>query len=452
MKLSDYFLPIQSQSFDVDFFDVRIEETKSTQILIKDSQLVSCLEKPSLGAFIRVFHNGAWSYRSTTGVTQLHTDLEELVALSKNKRGTQKYNPNLNQKNKFFRVNGSDFLEVPLIEKKELLQSYLPIVTELPFIKSSSARYTDIYKKKAYLSSVGTQYEYDFFQGGLLLIATLADGESKFEDYESIYSKTFTGLKNRDAEFKEYFTESLRFIHAPTIEPGKKTVIMNPDVAGVFTHESFGHKSEADFLLADLSAADEWKLGKKVGSDNLSIVDCGQFDDSSGDCPIDDEGNLAQKTYLIKNGVLAGRLHSSETAFVLNEPITGNARAKDFEYEPLVRMTSTYIEPGNQTFDELVASCKEGVYIVGYKHGSGGSTFTIAPNRSYLIKDGKIDQPVRVSVISGSLFETLYNIKGIANDFKNVSGAFGGCGKMAQWPLSVADGGPSILVTNMQVS
>lgn len=452
MNLSKYFESIAKKSYDVDFFDIRIEETKKTMIENQDSQWTSCLEKPSAGAFLRVFHNGVWSYSSTTELSQLEKELDNLVTTSKTLSGSEIYQPTLNQKNEFYRVSGSDFTTTSLSKKRELLASYLPIVTDLAFAKSTAARYVDVYRKKSYFSSIGTQYEYDFFQGGILLRVTLVDGEHKFDDYEQIYSKTFYGLEGRHQEFINYFKESKSFIHAPTVEPGKKTVVLNPDVTGVFTHESFGHKSEADFLLSDLSAALEWNLGKKIAADELSIVDNGQYQDSSGDCPIDDEGNLAQKNYLIKNGILVGRLHSAETAYVFEEPLTGNSRAMDFEHEPLVRMTSTYIEAGTKTFDQLLEECQEGIYIVGYQHGTGGSTFTIAPTRAYSIKNGKIAEPVRVSVISGSLFETLFNIKGIANDFKLNSGVFGGCGKMAQWPLSVADGGPSILVTNMQVS
>lgn len=124
----------------------------------------------------------------------------------------------------------------------------------------------------------------------------------------------------------------------------------------------------------------------------------------------------------------------------------------NFEFEPIVRMTSTYIEGGNVSFNELLKRAEGGIYFYNFKHGSGGSTFTIAPNRAYRIKDGKIAEPVRVSVLSGSVFETLKMIEACGDDFHLESSAFGGCGKMEQSPLPVADGGPSILVSGMQVS
>jgi TldD protein len=219
----------------------------------------------------------------------------------------------------------------------------------------------------------------------------------------------------------------------------------------VFTHESFGHKSEADFMLGDQTAKNEWKIGTKVAADCVSIVDFGGEEENSGYCPIDDEGVIKQKTYLIKNGILQGRLHSLATAAEFGEQPTGNARAISFEFEPIVRMTNTYIEAGQQTESELIAKVKEGLYLADVRHGSGLSTFTIAPIKAYWIRDGKLAEPVKVPVVSGTVFDTLNKISGVAKKVGIQSSAFGGCGKDEQAPLRVADGGPVILIDEMQV-
>ncbi len=199
-------------------------------------------------------------------------------------------------------------------------------------------------------------------------------------------------------------------------------------------------------------ALKEWEIGKKIGSECLTIVDFGGLERTSGYCPIDDEGTYAQKNYLIKSGILTGRLHSLETAVQLDERPTGNSRAMSFEWEPIVRMTSTYIEPGREPVAKILERCEGALLVQGIKHGSGLSTFTIAPYRGYLIgANGKRD-PVRLTVISGSVFETLRNAEAVSSDFQLHSSAVGGCGKMEQWPLPVSDGGPFVLVKEMQVS
>ena len=234
------------------------------------------------------------------------------------------------------------------------------------------------------------------------------------------------------------------------VEAGKYPVVLSPMAAGVFAHESFGHKSESDFMLSDESMKNEWQLGKTVGSPILSIAECGSVQDT-GFVPYDDEGTKARKNYLIKNGVLAGRLHSAMTAAALDEELTGNARAIDCTFEPIVRMTTTYIEGGDLDFDELIAPIEKGYFIKTINHGSGMSTFTIAPSVAYEIVNGKLGRPVQISVISGSVFETLGLIDGLTKDVELLSFVTGGCGKMEQMGLPVGFGGPYVRVSTMNV-
>ena len=203
-------------------------------------------------------------------------------------------------------------------------------------------------------------------------------------------------------------------------------------------------------MLGDEAMAKEWTLGKKVGSDILTIRESGVFQ-GSGYVPYDDEGTAATDTYLIKKGVLTGRLHSASTAAALNEQLTGNARAISCDYEPIVRMTTTFVEGGDSTFEQLIAPIKHGYYIYDFKHGSGMSTFTIAPNIAYEIVDGKVAGPVKIAVLTGNVFETLGLIDGVGNDRQILSFVTGGCGKMEQYPLNVGLGGPHIRVSKMNV-
>lgn len=130
---------------------------------------------------------------------------------------------------------------------------------------------------------------------------------------------------------------------------------------------------------------------------------------------------------------------------------TGNARAIDCTFEPIVRMTTTYIEGGDLDFDQLIAPIKKGYYIKTIRHGSGMSTFTIAPSLAYEIVDGKLGRPVQISVLTGSVFETLGLIDGLTRDVQLLSFVTGGCGKMEQMNLPVGFGGPYVRVSSMNV-
>jgi TldD protein len=147
---------------------------------------------------------------------------------------------------------------------------------------------------------------------------------------------------------------------------------------------------------------------------------------------------------------MVGRIHSRETAAAMGEPVTGNARAIDYHYPPIVRMTNTIIEPGTASFEDMLAEIKLGIYA---KNWYGGTTtleqFTFSAGEAYMIRNGKVAELVRPVVLSGNLFTTLANIDLVGNDLRISQG--GGCGKAGQSPLPVSDGGPHVRIQNVLV-
>lgn len=460
MHLSKLVSALDGLSLSAEYWDVRMEDTFETMVVIRDGEVVTCASSPALGAFVRVRKNGFWLYQSTTEIATLKEVLERLdretvptaPASSPSTNGEAPFRAE--KQAPFERLSFSDtkFSAVPLERKLALAKRYDVVLEKTSKVVSRWVIYKDLYKTKSYLNSVGTKFEFDFNQGGFRCWYTMKDGDSMFEDAWRNYATRFEDLAGKEDALAAHAKESLEFLDAPAIEPGKYKVLLDPKVAGIFTHESFGHKSEADFMIGNTEALEEWKLGSKIGADCLTIVDYGGHERTSGWCPIDDDGTPCQKNYLIKDGVLTGRLHSRETARQLGESPTGNSRALNFEFEPIVRMTSTYIEPGTESLEAIMKRSEGAILVKGSKHGSGLSTFTIAPSRGYRIASGGKLEPLRLTVISGSIFETLNNVEAVSSDFELDSTAIGGCGKMEQAPLPVSDGGPYVLVKDMQVS
>lgn len=451
-RLSQLKTQLSGIQLDCDYWDVRIEDTIETRIDLQNDELISSAAAPSLGAFLRVRKNSFWLYEATTNLQEIRN---KLISLAEQSVPTVDHSAFPSQKqNAFVKIQHQEnaFSLVNLEKKVELARAYRKTAQSNSKVKMTSIRYRDLYKIKSFLNSVGTEFEYDFNQAGVGIFFKIKEEDFLFEDYFYLYATKFDELKNKENDLLKHINESEEFLRAPAIEPGKYRVLLNPEVAGVFTHESFGHKSEADFIIGNDEALEEWKLGKQIASTCLSIVDCGSHENTSGYCPIDDEGTLAQKNYLIKNGILTGRLHSIDTAGKLSEVPTGNGRAMSFEWEPIVRMTSTYIEPGTESLDSIMKRSEGAIYIEGYNHGSGLSTFTIGPIRGYVIGKNGTKKPVRLSVISGSVTQTLKDIEAVSSDFALKSSAIGGCGKMEQFPLPIADGGPYVLIREMQVS
>lgn len=437
------------------YCDVRIEKLFQTNITITLSKLDEFKEKQYHAAFIRIYDGKRWYYSSISDIDNIQAEIDKLASLA-----TPDGNIDSNPIVKKFEVNKGTFIEfdkekdVSKINKKEklkLLESYYPIISNSEYVTLFKAMYLDQKVVKNFYSSKGSDITFDFQRVGFRIYYELKDGDKKFDDRFDLGSNYYNDLLNLEDDIKKKFEKSISFLkNAKPVKPGKYPVILSPEAAGVFAHESFGHKSEADFMIGDEQMKKQWAIGTKVGSDILSIVDSG-LEKGVGYVPFDDEGTKAKKTYLIKNGILSGRLHSTTTAALLNEDLTGNARSLNFEFEPIVRMTTTYILPGDKKLDELISEVKEGIFVETIKHGSGMSTFTLAPSISYMIRDGKIAEPVNISVISGNVFETLNLIDGVSDELTLLSFSMGGCGKMEQAPLPVGFGGPYVRVKELDV-
>ena len=435
------------------YADVRIEDRFTTAIVYKNGALDSCRVRNEKRAFIRVYDGHIWLYASTSDTNKIQSELDNLYAQATpcddiaNHPIVKRYQVNVATEYKFENRNVRN---VSVEDKKELCKRILPHVKS-QFLAMSQIGYQDRNSRYEFYSSKGADIKYDYQMCGILAVGVLAAPGDFVQAVYQLAKPYFDEIKGFEADIEKKMADADNFVqNAKPCKKGKYPVILSPMAAGMFAHESFGHKSEADFMLGDEQMAKEWVLGKKVGSEILSIVDTGA-DFGSGYVPFDDEGTRCTKTYLIKDGILCGRLHSATTAAALDEELTGNARAIDCKFEPIVRMTNTYIEPGNSTFDELVAGIDEGYFIDTVSHGSGGSTFTIAPSIAYEIKNGKLGGPVKISVVTGDVFETLMKIDGLSDETVFEDGVFGGCGKMEQFPLHVLDGGPFVRVKEMNV-
>jgi len=436
------------------YTDVRIEHVFATNIRYTMRNLQECKEQKHSAAFVRVYDGVMWYYASTSDLDSIQDEINALAALAKrnpNIEDTAVYKNLQANKDVVMSFVGREVSNVALADKLELLQGLMPLYESNELVKLFHVIYIDGYTIKEFYNSKGANLKFDWQRSGLAARYTMSEDDRKMDGSFQKAGIYFGELKGCDDEIKKEMAECEHILqNSVPVEPGKYPVIFAPIVTGVFVHECFGHKSESDFMIGDEATRKEWEIGKTVGGPELTIAETG-YVIGNGYTPYDDEGNKATMTYLVKDGVLAGRLHNADSAADLEEAATGNGRAKDFEFEPIVRMTTTYIDKGSKTFDELIAETQNGILVKTLSHGQGMSTFTIAPNFAYYIKNGKIDKPVRASVVSGNVFEALGDIDGITNKVEMFSFVTGGCGKMEQHSLPVGFGGPYIRVQNMQV-
>jgi TldD protein len=229
---------------------------------------------------------------------------------------------------------------------------------------------------------------------------------------------------------------------------GKKTtVILDPAMVGLLSHEAVGHTVEADFVLSGSVVKD--KIGSKVASDLVTLVDSGRSEISSnagGTIIVDDEGVVAGRTAIIEKGVLKSFLHNRESAMIFGVASTGNARAFQYSDEPLIRMRNTYIEPGNDKLNDMIKETTHGYIIKGARNGQADANgeFMFGAEEVYLIENGEVRELLRGASVSGNAFEVLQSVDMVGNEFQYDIGT-GYCGKYQ--PAKVDGGGPYIRCT-----
>lgn len=231
---------------------------------------------------------------------------------------------------------------------------------------------------------------------------------------------------------------------------GKMPVVMGAGASGILLHEAMGHAFEADFNRKGQSVF-AGKLGSKICSDNISIVDDGTVKFNRGSLNFDDEGVPAQRTYMVKDGVLTSYLHDRISAKYYDVQPTGNGRRESFRYNPIPRMRATYMESGNSKPEDIIASVRKGIFVDEFANGQvkiGEGDFTFYVKSGYLIENGHLTQPVKDINITGNGPQALADIVAVGNDSVIDDGAWT-CGKEQNVPVSC--GIPTVLVNNLIV-
>jgi TldD protein len=430
-----------------DYIEARFEENQTSHIMYRGQSLDSIGRSTASGGNVRALVKGGWGFTSFNDFDKLNDRVALAIEQAQSAgSGTSLLAPIEPATETISSGVKQNPVTIPLAEKKRLLDEYNEIIWSVPEVKTSNIGYSDSHKKVIFLTSEGTLISQERADVSIRLQAIAAkDGEVQQVGLSLGSRGEFNAIRNLHDKVKEMSQNAVALLYAPQVKGGEYTVVLDPILAGVFVHEAFGHLSESDFVYENDRMREIMVLGKKFGVDNLNIVDSAAEPGLRGSFKYDDEGTRSVKTYLIREGKLVGRLHSRETAAKMNEKPTGNARAINYRFPPIVRMTNTYIEPGKLSFNDIIADIKEGIYA---KNWYGGTTsmemFTFSAGEAYMIRNGKIAEAIRPIMLTGNVFTTLKNIDAIGNDLDMNQG--GGCGKGGQMPLPVSNGSPHIRI------
>lgn len=261
-----------------------------------------------------------------------------------------------------------------------------------------------------------------------------------FEFYDEI---------NVEDYVKQAAKKAKAMLHAKACPTGRMPVIITNGFGGLFFHEACGHSLEASGVAKGNSEF-SGKLGQKVASDKLTLIDDGSIPGQWGSLKVDDEGVPTQKNVLIENGILKGYMVDKLNARRMGCAPTGSSRRQSFRFAPTSRMTNTYIAPGESTPEEMIAATERGIFVNSINAGSvnpATGEFNFNTSETFLIENGKITTPVRSATLIGTGGDILQKVDMVGNDY-----ALGqGFCYAASGALYIGAGQPTVRVTEMTV-
>ena len=438
----------------VDYLVIRLEEAEGTDILLRGDKVETLSEGISIGGQIRACYKGGWGLSSFNQLATISERVEEAIAAAHIVGDSETLLADIEpvQTTCFVPLTGTDPRQISLVRKKELCDRYSEILKSVDScITTTSVRYGDTAQRVIIASSEGTLIDQSWVDMEMRFAATARNHDTVQTGRETTGSrKAYEDLTTLDQQVRSAAQRAVAALSLPAVKGNTYTVVIDPVLTGLFVHEAFGHLSEADMAYENPDLLEVMSIGRRFGPQELQIFDGAAPEGHRGSYFYDDEGTPATTTQLIKDGVLVGRLHSRETAGKLGEAPTGNARCLNYHYAPIVRMTNTWIERGKTPVADLFTGIEEGVYARNWLGGmTNGEMFTFSAGEAWMIRNGKIAEPVRDVTLSGNVFQTLADIEAIGDDF--YWDESGGCGKGGQNGLSVGCGGPSLRIRDVVV-
>ncbi len=439
-----------------DYLDIRITERSQTKLEVKDGELEKLVSGVDRVGGIRVLCRGAWGFHSTGDLSRvgLTKAMENAMDLC---RGLSGEDGKLSLGEVSVEVDDVtidpvvDPEDVSVEERLEIVNLLDSVIRENPKVNSVTTTYFDEWLRTELHTSEGTRITTRIPRTVLQSNLTARDGPI-ITGYRMRVAGT-VGLelfRENDPEVlgRESAESAATLLHAVKAPAGVFPLIADPGLTGVFVHEAVGHACEADLVTMGDSIL-EGRIGERIGSGNITIVDDPTLAGWFGSFVYDDEGVRARKKVLIEDGVLRSYILDRETSGKLGMEPNGGARAESGRVRPLVRMSNTLLEPGDMTLEELFEEVEYGIYAKGTRGGqvdTAKGSFQFNAQEAFLIEKGEITRPLRDVSLSGGILSILNRIDGLGKERR---GSPGFCGKGQMAP--VGDGGPYTLIKDIPV-
>jgi TldD protein len=439
-----------------DYCDIYFQHSTSDYIGLEDNDVNRAYSNIDLGVGIRVLNGNQTGYSFTEVITLDSMKKAAVTAanIANTKSGLEVPTLTEHKPADYYRIK-TPWEQVEIEAKIPYLQRINDRVFQLDNrVIKSKISFNNSTTTILFANSEG-RITYDYQPMGQISVSCIAEQNGQREQNSFNLSgrrgiEFFTD-ENVERLAKEAVERTVSLFEAGKPEAGEMEVVLSAGSSGILLHEAIGHGMEADFNRKEISIFAD-KIGKSVAESFVTIVDDGTNPNIRGSINIDDEGNDTEKTYLVENGIMKSYLHDRLSAKHYKVKPTGSGRRESFRHMPLPRMRNTYMLPGPHKREEIIESVKNGIICDTFTNGQvmiGGGDFTFYVKSGYLIKNGKIERPIKDVNIIGNGPEVLKNITMVADDFKMTEGGWT-CGKDGQG-VPVSMGLPTVKVSQLTV-
>jgi len=436
-----------------DLAEIFIEEANATSISCEDNKIEKISSGTEVGAGIRVIHGKETLY-SASSDTSFESLREAALKISESINAKKKsrkieLKPRVPQEFALIKKRPNEVSSNKKVAKVDLLNRIARSYGDK--VKQVTVRYADSNQAVTIANSDGVYVEDNRIRSRYFInVIAQKDGllQTGYEAPGGTVGFELFDLYPPEENARKAAERAIKMLDAPHAPAGKMMVVMSAEAGGTLIHEACGHALEADFIMKGTSIFGG-KIGEKVASDLVTVIDDGSMHGRFGSFAFDDEGTPSSKTVLIENGILKGYLTDRFTAKMVDLKMTGNGRRQSFRSKPQPRMTNTLIAPGEMDPEEIISSVHNGLLV---KRMGGGQVdvtngdFVFEVTEGYLIEEGKIKHPVRGAILMGNGPKILEIIDMVGADLGWQTGV---CGKYDHAP--VGDAQPTIRIPEIIV-
>jgi len=436
------------------YADIFLENKRTSSIHLEDNKIEKVVSGVDSGVGIRLISGDRTAYAFSNDLSE--DSLIELAdTLSRTFQGStvdltldmRKLRPEVDFSFKIFPA------DVPVSEKIKLVKTADHTARSFDRrIRQVSSIYRDVIQRVQIATSDGIIAEDERVYTTVTVHVIASDAETIQTGYEAagglIGFELFNEVSMEDLSYKAS-KRAVMMLQARRAPGGRMPVVISSEAGGTMIHEAIGHGLEADLAQQGLSIYSN-RLGQRVASEVITVIDDATLLNKRGSYRFDDEGTPSKRNVLVDKGILTGYMYDRLTAMRDGVKSTGNGRRESYQHRPIPRMTNTFIAPGEASAEEIIKSVPEGLFV---RKMGGGQVNTVTGDfvfdvqEGYMIEDGIIGEPVREATLTGNGQDVLRSIDMVASD---LGFSVGTCGKDSQG-VPVSDGMPTIRIPEIVV-